>query len=129
MNAKIVIKVMLTLLSLVIAFRLCILVKVIPYELTWGGRLKNDQEMYVFEAISILINLILIFVLLLKGQFLKFQIKEKALNIILWVFFYIFILNTIGNLFAKSTFEKSLSLLTLVSAILIWNILRIKKIN
>jgi len=120
---------MLTLLSLVIAFRLCILVKVIPYELTWGGRLKNDQEMYVFEAISILINLILIFVLLLKGQFLKFQIKEKALNIILWVFFYIFILNTIGNLFAKSTFEKSLSLLTLVSAILIWNILRIKKIN
>ena len=93
---------MLGLLSIVIVFHLCIVVKLIPYDITWGGRLKNDYEMYVFEAVSIIINLFLISILLMKGNYLKFHFNEKIINIILWIFFFIFIINTIGNIFAKT---------------------------
>jgi len=83
--------------------------------------------MYVFEIISILINLFLGFVLLIKGNYLKKLIPTKAMNIILWVFLFIFGLNTIGNIFAETLFEKSFSLLTLIFTYLIWTILKKNK--
>ena len=57
------INLMLYLLVVVILFHLCIMLKIVPYEISWGGRLKNDTEMYVFETISIIINLLLFSIL------------------------------------------------------------------
>ncbi len=121
------IKIFLGLLFAVILFHLCILTKIIPYDITWGGRLTNDTEMYVFETISILINVFLSWVISMKGNFVKYKFSNKAVNIILWVFFSIFILNTIGNIFAKTFFEKFFAILTGLSAILIWNITKERK--
>lgn len=124
MNKNFAIKILLCLIGAVTIFHLCILVKVIPYEITWGGRLKNDNEMYMFESISIFINLFFAFILLMKGEIIKSFIPLKIVNVILWVFLVLFCLNTVGNLFAETTFEKSLTLLTLANAILIWVVLR-----
>jgi len=121
------IKIFLGLLFAVILFHLCIITKIIPYDITWGGRLTNDTEMYVFETISILINVFLSWVISMKGNFVKYKFSNKAVNIILWIFFSIFILNTIGNIFAKTFFEKFFSILTGLSAILIWNITKERK--
>lgn len=118
---------MLGLLLAVVIFHLCIITKIIPYEITWGGRLQNDIEMYVFEIISIIINLFLGFVLLMKGGYIKQYFKQSIANIVLWIFLILFILNTIGNIFAETNFEKSFSLLTLVFAILILIILKNKE--
>jgi membrane protease YdiL (CAAX protease family) len=126
MKTNIYIKLLLFLLSIVTAFHLSIIVKLIPYDITWGGRLKNDNEMYVFETISIFVNLFLISTLLIKGNYLKIRLNEKGINIVLWIFFFLFILNTIGNVVASTNFEKSFSVLTLILAILIWNILKKK---
>ncbi|MGB2129766.1 MAG: hypothetical protein ACPHXR_09850 [Flavicella sp.] len=120
MTPRIAIKMMLWLLGTVIIFHSCILLKIIPYEITWGGRLQNDTEMYVFESISILINLFLAFVLSIKGNYLTEIIPMKIVNVTLWIFLVLFGLNTIGNVLAKTYFEKFFSLLTLTSAILIW---------
>lgn len=124
MNPKIAIKIMLGLLAFVVLFHLCIVVKIIPYEITWGGRLKSDAEMYVFETISILINLFLISMLLIKGTYLREYIPMKIVDVILWIFVMLFGLNTIGNILAKTNLEKFFTVLTLASAILIWIILR-----
>ncbi len=121
------IKIFLGLLFLVILFHICIIVKIIPYNIAWGGRLTNDNEMYVFENISILINVFLSWILLMKGNFVKFNFSIKKVNIILWIFFGLFILNTFGNIFAKTNFEKFFALLTGLSAILIWKIIKQKK--
>ncbi len=121
------VKIFLGLLFSVILFHICIMAKIIPYNIAWGGRLKNDTEMYIFETSSILINVLLSWVLLMKGNLVKIKFSIKIINIILWIFFVIFILNTIGNVFAKTFFEKFLSLLTGLFAILIWNILKQKK--
>jgi hypothetical protein len=125
--SKYAIKAFLGLLLAVILFHICIILKIIPYDITWGGRLTNDAEMYVFETISILINVFLSWVLLMKGNLVKFKLSNKVVNGILWIFFAIYILNTIGNLFAKTFFEKFFAILTGLSAILIWNILKEKK--
>ena len=127
MNPKLTIKVLLWLIAAVSLFHLTILIKIIPYEITWGGKLKNDAEMYLFESISILINLFLGFVLLIKGEYVLRLIPLRVVNVILWIFLFIFGLNTLGNILAATLFEKSLSLLTLVFTFLLWNVLKKSK--
>lgn len=112
------------LLIAVILFHIAIIVKVVPYEIAWGGRLQNDTEMYVFEAISILINLFLGLVLLMKVDYIKYHFRARIIVIILWIFLVLFALNTVGNIFAKTLFEKSFAVLTLIFTILIWKILK-----
>jgi len=97
----------------VIILHLLILLKILPYEIAWGGRLTSDSEMYVFETISIVIVLLFSFILLIKGQFIKAFLPLKVVNIILWIFLVLFTLNTIANIFAKTFFEKSFGLITL----------------
>lgn len=129
MNMRQYITIFLALLGAVILFHLTILFRIIPYDIAWGGRLQTDQEMYVFEAISIIINIFLVFVLLMKGALIQYRFQDRTLNIILWVFFSLFILNTIGNLFAKTAFEKLFAVMTLFFAFLIWKIIMTRKSN
>ena len=118
--------IMLVIIGLVTLFHLALLLKIIPYNIAWGGRLTNDSEMYVFESVSIIINLFLGLTLLVKANYIKQLLPKKAVNIILWVFVVIFALNTVGNAFAKTNFEKYFAILTLSSSILIWIILKAK---
>lgn len=124
MTSKLAIKIMLWLITIVTLFHLAILIKIIPYEITWGGRLKNDSEMHVFETISILINIFLCLVVMIKGERLPAFIPMKVVNIILWAFLILFGLNTIGNIFAKTIIEKSLAIVTLFFSYLIFTIFR-----
>lgn len=124
MKPKTAIKIMLYLLVAILLFHISIVLKIVPYEITWGGRLKNETEMYVFETISIIVNLLLFSVLLIKGNYVGEFISIKIVNSILWIFVLIFGLNTVGNILAKTNFEKFFTLFTLTSAILIWIILR-----
>jgi len=100
------IKLLIGLLTLVILFHGCIMAKIIPYGIAWGGRLENDTQMYIFESVSILINAFLITVLLLKANYIHHRFSDKWLHGILWVFQLLFILNTVGNILAKTNFEK-----------------------
>ena len=104
-------------------FHILILVRVIPFEITWGGRLKSVEEMYVFETLSILILSFFIFVLLQKGGYIRSFWGKKTINRVLWIFFVLFVLNTVGNVFAKTEIEKLFTLITLANSVLIWLIL------
>ena len=129
MKPGIAIKLLLGIVITVMLFHLCILLKIIPYGMTWGGRLTNDTEMYVFEGVSIILNLVLGITLLIKANYLKQMIPLKMVHVILWVFLILFALNTVGNLFAKTKFEKILSIVTLASALLLWVIFKGQKRN
>ena len=107
--------------SLSIVFHLLVLMQIIPYTIVWGGRITSLSQMYVFEAISILINLIFLFVVLLKLKILRIQFPEKLLNICLWIMFALFLLNTLGNLFSISDLERVIfTPITLLSSIFIF---------
>ena len=116
--------VLISLLVAVIAFHGFVLLKIIPYTIAWGGRLQSDMEMYVFETISILINLLLIFLVCIKTGRVNSFLPMKAVNVILWFFCGVFVLNTIGNLFAQTIFEKFFALLTALFAVLIGQVVR-----
>jgi len=117
------IKIFLGLLVTIILFHFCIIIKIVPYNIAWGGRLQNDTQMYIFETISILIIVFLSWVLLMKGNLAKYRFSHRFINIILWVFFTIFLVNTIRNIFAKTNFEKFFAILTGLFAVLLWNII------
>ena len=108
----------------VLIFHFLILLKIIPYDIAWGGRLQSDQEMYTFESFSIIIILFFIYVLAQKGNFVRAVFSNKTLSVILWIFFGLFVLNTIGNILAQTTFEKWFALVTLINAFLLWRINR-----
>jgi len=129
MNYRTSIKILLTLLAAVILFHISVIAKVVSYDIAWGGRLQSDSEMYIFESISILVILFLGLVLLMKGDYVKFRFKHKTINIVLGIFLALFLLNTIGNIFARTNFEKSFAVLTFVFALLIWTILKTRPVN
>ncbi len=122
---EIAIKLMLGIFALIVVFHTLILTQIIPYTIVWAGKLKTVNEMFVFEIISISINLFLILVLILKGRSIKNNSSHKLINGILWVFIILFAFNTIGNLMAETLFEKIVfTPLTLLSAILLWIIVK-----
>ncbi|HMP30508.1 MAG TPA: hypothetical protein PKD85_12965 [Saprospiraceae bacterium] len=81
MNKPVYIKILIGITSLASVFHILILLKVIPYDITWGGRLKTDQDMYVFEAFSILVNSFLTYVLLQKGSYVRKVFNEKTMSL------------------------------------------------
>jgi hypothetical protein len=78
----------------------------VPSHIVWGGRATNADELMQLEIVSISLNtLFLVFILILNGN-IKVRIKQLLAKILLWLMSILFILNTIGNLLAKSSIEK-----------------------
>lgn len=126
MNPKIAIKIILAVVVAVTIFHFSILLKIVPYEITWGGRLKSDEEMYVFETISLLINFYLGLVVLIKGRYIAQFLSPKIVTVSLWMFAGLFALNTLGNVMAETTFEKFFAIVTLILSVLIITLARDK---
>ena len=99
---------LITIFSLTIVFHTFVMMKIIPYAIVWGGRLKNDAAMYKFEAVSLVLNTTFLFVVLLKSTYLNIQVPITILDTILWVMAGLFLLNTIGNLMSKNRMERLL---------------------
>lgn len=107
------------LLSLFIAFHLLVITGVIPFHIVWGGRLKTQSDMLRMESISILINFIMLSAAILRLRYFMDQRPPMLLRIVFWLMFFLFSLNTLGNLMAESLFEKALfTPITLILALL-----------
>lgn len=124
MSVKNAIKIMLALLTGVLVFHAAIVLQIIPYDIAWGGKLKSTREMYVFEGISILINLLLYWVLLMKGEYVRLLLSKKYLKVILWIFLILFALNTLGNVLAETNFEKFFAIITGLFTLLLARIIK-----
>jgi len=119
------IKIMLVLLSIVMVFHVLVIIQIIPYTIVWAGKLKSYKDMYEFEGSSIFINLMLILILLARGQYIQLPVSQQFISIVLWLFVLLFALNTIGNLFAKTNFEKFVfTPLTFISSLLLFRIVK-----
>jgi hypothetical protein len=107
---------MLFLFSIIMVFHVLVIVKVIPYTIVWAGRLNSDIEMYRFETVSLLLNSVFLFAVLLKMNYIKITIPLKIFKGVFWVMSLLFFMNTIGNLFSKNNLE--LLIFTPITAIL-----------
>lgn len=87
--------------ALITLYHALILTSIIPYSMTWGGRLETVEEMYRFETVSILLNLLFLVIIWLKLK----NPGNKVLTILLWLMAGLFALNTLGNLFSLNNLE------------------------
>jgi len=109
--------------ALVILFHAAILVGIIffdyaPIDFLWGGRMKTPEELLVFEILSLIVSSFCLVVVLIKSDRLRVPSLKRMSGFILWVLFILFLLNTVGNIFAKTSFEKLFSIVTIALAIL-----------
>lgn len=105
--------------SIIIIFHFLVLLQIIPFAYVWAGKLKNVDQMYVYEGTSIVVNCLLILIILVKGQIINLNISPKAITTLLWMFVILFILNTLGNLTSKTSLETIIATpLTLILALL-----------
>jgi hypothetical protein len=116
---------LIVILSLFLVLHICVLLKFIPYNIVWGGRLKSDTEMYRFEVVSILMNLFFLFVILVQSGFLMIDFPKIIMTVILWVMTILFLFNTFGNIMSKNDIEQKFFtpitiILAIFSLILAW---------
>ena len=108
----------LLILSAIIVFHCLIITGIIPFEIVWGGRLKNHSQMLQFESISIALNLIMLAIVAVRIGILKVNLKPAILKIAFWLMALLFSLNTIGNLLSSNSLETMIfTPLTLLLAV------------
>ena len=105
-SENLAIKSILIILSLVVLFHICVLVGIVPPEIVWGGRISDRSELVKMEIISILINLVMLQIVMVRAGYFKIKINPMIIKIALWVMAILFLLNTIGNIFSKNDFER-----------------------
>lgn len=112
-------RLLICLLLLVFVFHLCVAVGWVPNSIVWGGRIQSQEEFYLLEGVSLLINMAFIWVVAQSAAYIKSRIPPKGLKLVLFAMAGLYALNTLGNLMAINPLEKYLfTPLTLISAVL-----------
>ena len=110
-------------LSAITIFHVLILSGIIPFQIVWGGRLENREQMLQFEMISLLLNACMLLVIGIRGGLVKVTINPLIIRILLWAMCGLFILNTLGNVLSNNTLETIIfTPLTLLLAIFSWRL-------
>lgn len=89
---------------------------VIPSNMVWGGRVINDNQLIFLESVSITVNILIIWFVAMRAEYVPKRVSRQMLNTVLVVFMAMMIMNTIGNITAKTIFEQLMSVVTFVSA-------------
>lgn len=97
---------MVLIISLTILFHLLVIVKVIPYTIVGGGRIDNDRQLLIAETAAIAINIFMLWIVLMRIGSIRGFLGPRKIRFILWIMFALFTLNTIGNFFALTQFER-----------------------
>lgn len=98
-------KLALALLTTLTLFHVMVVIGVIPYNIVWGGRLKDHDQMLALESMSISINLFLMLIIAVRANYLKTTAPALVLKTFLWLFAALFAFNTLGNLMSSNVLE------------------------
>ena len=119
-------RLMMVLFGAVLIFHLLVIFGFIPYTIIWGGKMKTHEDMLVMEGVSIGINLLFLGIVFLRFHQRSNTTLVKKLRFAFWLFFVLFSLNTLGNLFAETLTETLIfTPLTILLAVLSLRLARI----
>lgn len=83
-----------------------VLAGVVPANIVWGGRITDRSQLRRMELVSIGIMIVAATVIVLRARALIHGSASPVLAVATWALVVLFAMNTVGNLFAKTTFEK-----------------------
>ena len=111
------------LMVLLIIFHILIMIGIVPYDIVWGGQIKDDVSLMKFEIFGIATSFLFLVIVLVKVDYLKFTKFRKIIKIAVWIMFVFFLLNTVGNLASGVTLEKLIfTPVTIILSVLIFRL-------
>jgi hypothetical protein len=100
-----------------------IFLEIVPHGFVWGGRLKNEADLVIFESISIVVLTLFIAIIAVKAGYIFNGKFKRTVNVGTWVLFGLMIVNTIGNLVSSSGLETMLMTpITCILALLVYRL-------
>lgn len=97
---------LLLLLSLLGIMHILLLIGVIPQGVVWGGQLKNQEDLFQMESISLVVTFFFALIVFFKIKSLRNGKKSKILSILLYIIAIFFLINTFTNLFSPVLLER-----------------------
>lgn len=88
-----------------ILFHFTVMIGLVPPNIVWGGRVNKTNELLRLELFSIVLNSLFLVFILIVNKTINISLKVLLIKTILWIMGLVFLLNTLGNLFAKSSIE------------------------
>jgi hypothetical protein len=89
----------------------------VPADFVWGGRIQSKEQFISFEGISLVVQATCLFLTLIRAEYLRLERLTNIAHGGMWVLFGIFALNTVGNILAKTAFEKAFTVVTIILAL------------
>lgn len=116
-------KIIITVNTVFLLMHVLILLKMVPHDFVWGGRLKSTSEIVIFESMSIVVQILFILIIAVKSGYV-FQGKfKKTAKVGTWVMFGLMVLNTVGNLFSRSGLETMvMTPITILLALMVFRL-------
>jgi hypothetical protein len=106
LNSAIITYAIITIIALL--YHTLIITQVVDYKNAWGGNLPSVEAMYVFEVVSVVLQLVFAGIVFVKFRSTPGSKIAKVTSGLLIIIASIFALNTVGNIFAKEIFERLL---------------------
>ena len=109
----------LAILGAVVLFHVLVVSGIVPKTIVWGGRISDPAQVVRAEIVSIMILLVTAAIVAMRWRSLAQGAPNVVAAVGTWVLVGLFALNTVGNLFAKTLFERAVfTPLTLLLALL-----------
>jgi hypothetical protein len=89
-----------------IVFHLCVIAGLVPMNIVWGGKVSRRSELIPLEIVSISVLLICTTVTAIRAGYLPYGKNSRLPRLAMYLLALLFALNTVGNLFAESAFER-----------------------
>ncbi|MCB1165158.1 MAG: hypothetical protein KDK33_03330 [Leptospiraceae bacterium] len=97
--------VVLSLFGLFFVFHVCVITGIVPHHYVWGGRIESPDEMFGKELLSMAVLAVSALIVSVRAGFLFPGKLTVLIRIFVWILFGLFVLNTIGNLLARTSLE------------------------
>ena len=105
-SAKLAGKILIFVLMLLVIFHVFVLLNIIPYQIVWAGQIQNSSSLLVYEGFAILLTVLFILIISMKIGYFQQGKFFKVVKVGVWIVFFYFLLNTVGNLTSGITTEK-----------------------
>jgi hypothetical protein len=98
--------ILITLLLLLLAMHVLILLRVLPYNIVWGGRIEDPASIVPYETGAMVVMLIFLAVAAIRIGYIRAGSMRKAAGVGMWIVFAYFVLNTVGNFASAVSLEN-----------------------
>jgi hypothetical protein len=106
-GAKLAGNILLISLGLLTVFHVLVLMEVVPSNITWGGQIGDSPtNLLTLETIALLVTVLFAIIIAAKMDYIMAGKFRKATTVGVWIVFAYLVLNTVGNLASRVSFEN-----------------------